>query len=58
MRETLEMVTVSLMQDMVHIRKKAIYFATKLLLETFEKYFGALGVESPHGGAINSNARI
>ena len=53
MREPLEMVTASLMQNMVHICKKNMYFVAKLLFRMFGKsYFGALGVESPHGGAI------
>ena len=37
MREPLEIVTVSLMQDMVQSRKKNIYFVTKLLFEILEK---------------------
>ena len=46
------MVTASLMQK-VQIRKKNIYFLTKLFLGNFEKSsFGALGIESPHGGAM------
>ena len=54
MREPLEMVTASLMQNMVQIRKKNIHFVTKLCFRNFGKsYFGALGVESPHGGAIS-----
>ena len=53
MREPLEFFTASLMQNMVLIRKKNTYFVIKLLLKMFGKnYFGALGVESPHGGAI------
>ena len=53
MREPLEVVTASLMQDMVQIRKTNIYFATKLFGGIFGKgSFGALGVESLHGGAI------
>ena len=35
------------MQNMVQVRKKNKYFVTALLFEFFEKYFGALGVESP-----------
>ena len=53
MRETLEMVTVSLLQNMVQFRKKNIYFATKLFFEILGKVLlGSLGDESPHGGAI------
>ena len=53
MREALEMVTASRMQNMVQVRKKNVYFMTKILLELYEKSsFGAIGVESPHGGAI------
>ena len=54
MREPLEMVTASLMQNMVQIRKENIYFVTKLLFESFGKrYLGALGVESPYRVAIS-----
>ena len=53
MREPLEMVTASLMQNIVQIRKKNTYFATKpFLLKFGESSFGAPGVESPHGGAM------
>ena len=56
MREPLEMVTVSRMQKMVEIRKKNTYFVTILLfLKFWKKFSGALGVESPHGGAIKTN---
>ena len=52
-REPLEMVTASLMQNMEQIRKKNTYLVTKLFLKVFGKSsVGALGVESPHGGAI------
>ena len=55
MREPLEMVTASLMEYIVQIRKKNIYFVTKLFFQSFGKSsFGAFGVESPHGGAILS----
>ena len=37
MREPLEMFTASLMQNMVQIRKKNMYFATKLLFGILEK---------------------
>ena len=50
MRETLEMYTASRMQHMVQIRKINAYSVTILLLKT--NSFGALGVESAHGGAI------
>ena len=47
------MVTGSLMQNMVQICKKNTYFVTKLLFNYFRKsYVGALGIESPHSGAI------
>ena len=53
MREPLEMVAASLMQDMVQIRKENTYFVTNLIFRNSrESSFGALGVESPHGGAI------
>ena len=55
MRESLEMVTASLMQGMVQIRKENTYFVTKLLFEMLEKVlWGDIGVESPHGGAMIS----
>ena len=53
MREPLEMFTASRLQDMVQIRKKNTYSVTKLLFWNFAtSSFGALGVESPHDGAI------
>ena len=53
MREPLEMHTASRMQNMLEIRTKNTYFVTILLFGNFGKSsFGALGVESPHGGAI------
>jgi hypothetical protein len=39
MREPLEMVTASRMQNMVEIHKKNICFVTKLFFEIFEKFF-------------------
>ena len=54
MREPLEMVTSSLMQNMMQIRKKNIYFLTKLLLKKFGKSsFEALGAESPTVGPLS-----
>ena len=53
MRETLEMVIVSRVQNMVPIRKKNAHFVTNLsFLFLWKSFFGALGVESPHGGAM------
>ena len=53
MREPLEMLRASLMQNMVQIRKKNTYFVTKLLFINFgNSSLGHLGVESPHGGAM------
>ena len=47
-REPLEMVTASLMQNMVQIRKKNSYFVTILFFLILRKsYFGALRAESP-----------
>ena len=47
------MYTASRMQDMVQIRERNVYFATNLLLQVgLKNVFGALGVESLHGGAI------
>ena len=54
MREPLEAVTASLMQNMVQIRKKNNYFMAILLFVILGKSsFGALGVESPHVGAMH-----
>ena len=54
MREPLEIVTASRMQNMVEIRKKNTCFVTKLFWGILGKSsFGALGVQSPNGGAIN-----
>ena len=56
MWETLEMHTASRMQDMVQNRKENACFATNFFFLNFRKRsFGALGVESPHGGAIVVN---
>ena len=53
MRKPLEMITALRMQNMVEIRKKNICFVTKSLFgKKIKSSFGALGVESPHGGAI------
>ena len=49
----LEMVIASRMQKMVQIRKKNMYVVTNLPFFCFDKsYLGALGVQSPDGGAI------
>ena len=49
----LEIYVASRMQNMVHIRKRNTYFVTNLLFRMFWKSsLGALGVESPYGGAI------
>ena len=48
MREPWEMVTDSLMQSMGQIRKKNLYFVTKLPFGVFGKgALGALGVDGP-----------
>ena len=53
MREPLEMVTASRMQNMVEIRKKNTCFVAILLFRNvWKSSFGALCVESPHGLAI------
>ena len=55
MRKPLEMYIASRMQNMVQIRARSVGFTTKLLFDIFPNFsFGALGVESPHGGAIGS----
>ena len=48
MREPLEKVTASLMQNLMQIRKKNTY----IVINSLFQFFGALGVESPHGGAM------
>ena len=53
MREPLEMVAASLVQNMVQICKNNSYFMTKLLLDLFEKVLWGLSVSEPHGGAKN-----
>jgi len=59
MREPLEMVRASLMQNMVQIRKKNTCFATNLFLKHFgKKSLGAFGVDSPHGGTMGSKAKV
>ena len=53
MRKTLEMYTASRMRNMVQLRKKNACFVTSLpFLKLLKSSFWALGVESPHGGAI------
>ena len=42
----------SRMQNMVQIRARNAYFATKLHFVFCNIFWGALGVESPHGGVI------
>ena len=49
MRETLEMVTASRIQN---IKKNTCFVTILLFRNVRESSFGALGVESPHGGAI------
>ena len=52
MRKLFEMYTASRMQNMVQIRKKTSISWQTYFLKYLEKYFDALGVESPHGGAM------
>ena len=53
MREPLEIVTTSILQNMVQIFKKNTYVVTKILLKNVGRSsLGALGVESPPGGAM------
>ena len=55
MREPSEMHTASRMQNMVQLRKENTYFVTSLpFIFLGKSYLGALGVESPHGGAMFS----
>ena len=52
MRKSIEMCVVSRMKNMMQICARNACFATKLNFPCFccNNYFGALGVESPHGG--------
>ena len=52
MRKPSEMYIASRMQNMVQVCKKNAYFVTNLVLHFKKCSFGALGVESPNGGAI------
>ena len=53
MRKPLEMITNLRMQNIMEIRKKNNLFRDQSLFQKyFKKNVGALGVESPHGGAI------
>ena len=48
MREPLEIVTASLLQNMVQTRKKKHLFRDQItFLKSWKSYFGALGAESP-----------
>ena len=54
MREPLEMVTTSLMQNMVQIRKKNTYFVTKLLFIFGEKVLlGLSALRAPTVGHVS-----
>ena len=53
MRKPLEMITNLRMQNMVEIHKKNNLFRDQITFsKILKKNVGALGVESPHGGAI------
>ena len=53
MREPWEIYTASRMQNMMQIREKNFYFVTKIIFRNFVIFtLGALGVESPRGGAM------
>ena len=52
MREPLEMITASRMQNMVQIREKNLISSPKSVFVFYFVTFTALGVESPRGGAI------
>ena len=57
MRKPLEIITVLRMQNIMEIHKKNICFVTKSLFgKKIKSSFGALGLKSPHGGAIMSEA--
>jgi hypothetical protein len=58
MREPSEMITVLRMQNMVEIRKKKHLFRDQIIFGKKKSSFGALGVESPHGGAITTEFSI
>ena len=53
MRKSWEMYTASRMQNIVQIRKKKTLLRDQLIKQTWNNSFGALGVESPHGGAMD-----
>ena len=52
MWKPLEMHAASRMRNIVQIRKTNAYFVTTYFFLFCKSVFGALGVESPHGGAI------
>ena len=59
MREPLEMVCSFAHAKLVQIRNKNTYFGTKLLFIFLrKKVLEALGVESPHGGAIDEEGGL
>ena len=59
MRETLEMITASRMQIMVHVLKKNFIFVTNLHLFHFllNKFFRVIGVERPTVGPLMCSKR-
>ena len=57
MRKPWEMHTASRMQNIVQIRKKKTLLRDQLNKQAWNNCFGALGVESPHGGAMDMLAR-
>ena len=56
MRNPSEMYIASCMQNMVQICVQNACFAA-IFIYFFKNYFGALGVESPHGGAMDTHSR-
>ena len=56
MRKPFELYVASRIQIMVQIRSRDVCFATKLHYYFCSNSFGARGVESPHGGAIEAVA--
>jgi len=57
MRKPLEMITNLRMQNIMEIRKKNNLLRDQITFwKKIKSYFGALGLKSPHGGAIMSEA--
>ena len=60
MRKPLEMITNLRMQNIMEIRKKNNLFRDQITFSEIlkNKFWGTLGVESPHGGAIMQPSNV